>query len=99
MSKHTPGPWSRATAPGTKIYGGEDGRELIAMVVDRDVSNIEIGPNCDLIAAAPELAEALREVLARIDAAKRDGIKRLYLPLEGPWVDEARAALRKAGVE
>lgn len=62
--KHTPGPWSylRTTHPRGYIVTGRDGIYDIAIV--RDVGGTpENAANARLIAAAPELLEALQGVL------------------------------------
>ena len=67
---HTPGPWSIDTCGDPIIINGpEDGRAIVAWVPsaqdnpDEDWSPEELA-NARLIAAAPALAEALREILA-----------------------------------
>lgn len=69
MSKHTPGPWTAYKRPEPvgfaewEIYYGTD-TECVAEVVHEEA-------NARLIAAAPELLEALQAVI-RNDAENRD---------------------------
>lgn len=72
MSRHTPGPWLRE---GNTVYalmhagwrkGGEQFKNRFSAYVqaDRECSDDEHEANARLIAAAPELLEALRDMLA-----------------------------------
>ena len=85
-AKHTPGPW--------RVYGdcdvlGRDG-DLIAGVHGYDAGEDEA--NAALIAAAPDLARALADLLAdAVEMGLDDS------PVSGSLI-EARDALRKAGV-
>lgn len=88
MSKHTPGPW--VPVSDTQVDGftrvrvaAENGRAgLVAICSGCRTSVDEDEANAGLIAAAPQLADALEELL-------------VYVP--GQIGDPARAALRKAG--
>lgn len=64
MSKHTPGPWYWAPkADGAVFIKSDDTRPLhktVAQVASNELSAMEA--NARLIAAAPELLEALRDV-------------------------------------
>ena len=64
--KHTPGPWSINNWPqaSTDIAIGAAGTPLIAKVALRDVSINEHKANAYLIAAAPEMLEALQDIAA-----------------------------------
>ena len=67
---HTPGPWEAAWESGDKdIYIGElgyaDYRNCFARVDYDDVDHAEAEANARLIAAAPELLEALDELHAK----------------------------------
>lgn len=70
-TQHTPGPWTISDdtlAPVFRnqglgdIYAAGEGRELIALVCDRVSKNERIA-NARLIADAPALLSALREIL------------------------------------
>ena len=81
MSKHTPGPWRIGTPPpnGEQTIGTQHG--LMVAVVTTG-SGVPTKANARLIAAAPELLEALQEI---VNAADGDaGLKK------------ARAAIAKA---
>lgn len=65
MSKHTPGPWKVldrtlivTTEPWITVCVGSE-KEMVAMMNMEDPS-IRPGPNARLIAAAPDLLEALK---------------------------------------
>jgi hypothetical protein len=95
MSGHTPGPW---TVQGFQIYadkGTQYGYRLIDVVRGR--SEDELRANYALIAAAPDLADSLIEVLAVF----RNCIgQAAFAEFEtgNPIIRDARAALAKAGV-
>ena len=67
MSKHTPGPWSKIN-----ICGGNEQDEFIIKKDQSVLANILVGmrehdenaANAALIAAAPDLLEALKRLLA-----------------------------------
>jgi hypothetical protein len=81
-AQHTPGPWEAA-------YGA-DGYYAVYSNGDQELSH-DTQANCDLIAAAPDLLEALARLLAEVEEhSARNG-----------WVgrggrDAARAAIAKA---
>ena len=90
MSKHTPGPWVAVArtnayidieAPNQPGYSAKQ-------VASTSLTNHEA--NARLIAAAPEMLDALR----RADAWWGDG--KWYGPVTPAWLDEARAAIAKA---
>lgn len=100
-AKHTPGPWSWAQIGGAWDvmgkptwpcrYNGKDGRWRVATLDDMlDQHPAEVEANARLIAAAPELAEALQDCL---DYCMRDWTS------DDPRAVAARAALAKAGVQ
>ena len=66
MSAHTPGPWEFTTRPDS---GGESrpvvthGLDLVCAVSRRDGDTSESEANARLIAASPELLEALRGII------------------------------------
>lgn len=62
MSNHTPGPWVINQFPQSSadISIGAVGTPLIAKVALRDVSIVEQSANALLIAAAPEMLDALK---------------------------------------
>ena len=90
MSNHTPGPWKAnfAISGSVYIFGGD---RNFACVFDewRDESNQEA--NANLIAAAPDLLEALEELLSlcqRQEDFHDDG--------DGCMFERASAAIAKA---
>ena len=89
-NKHTPGPWSFYTEPqpnGCPVVGSNG--LLICMlghsVRMADQKEIALA-NARLIAAAPELLEALKDILS--NCLDSDGLSRAY--------ENARAAIAKA---
>lgn len=65
MTKHTQGGWNRNIKPASKynvIYAGRN-THVAALKTD-GLSKEEIEANCNLIAAAPDLLEALKEYIA-----------------------------------
>jgi len=66
MSKHTPGPWAVNPFRATVDAGSEDGPLPISMMLwptDKR-SEAETEANARLISAAPELLEALEDLIA-----------------------------------
>ncbi|WWA79547.1 hypothetical protein Kintu_gp55 [Xanthomonas phage Kintu] len=89
MNRYTPGPWSIGeTDPDTaEIEIVSEGRPYICLVLPGAVDD-RTEANARLIAAAPELLEALTEIVA---AADGDGWKQLDATFS-----TARAAIAKA---
>ena len=82
MNDYTKGPWGIMKGDhGPMIFSGECGRG-VAMLA-RQVTTAEREANARLIAAAPELLEALEELLAETW-------------INGAFADKARAAIAKA---
>ena len=84
MSKHTPGPWRVVQDPtnlSLQVYG-----QTLALFEcwRRSDEQTELA-NARLVASAPELLEALKEVFADYDAVNRLS-----------WNDRAAAAIAKA---
>lgn len=116
MHKHTPGPWRvdpRSYAEGARghvVCNVELAFTTLAVRGEPDhlacpskVALDEIGhANARLVAAAPELLEALRETLRALEAhltkeAQEAGVSRYRLcPCMGDEVQRARAAIAKA---
>ena len=88
---HTPGPWNcnRSSASGYDIVCSENSPTDVCVISRRDKTTGEIDANARLIAAAPDLIEALRAVVAT----------EIYLP-DHPQRQaayrNARAAIAKA---
>lgn len=72
-TKHTPGPWivhklrGISGHPGKSQWGlyGEGG--LIALIENAAKTNVEINASARLIAAAPELLEALQKISSDVE--------------------------------
>lgn len=93
MSKHTPGPWTVLDEPNQLDDGGEDDVGSVAYMVESRkagafvAQHIYIDADASLIAAAPELLEALQALMARDLESRLSGF---------PEVAAARAAIAKA---
>jgi hypothetical protein len=113
MNGHTPGPWSSSLPD---VRGGfetessdiESATQRVA-IVQRRPASIEDWANMQLIAAAPDLLEALQDLLYLAGLALEDGPRRLdgfKQETPPPWDDtappvkvqvkKARAAIAKA---
>ena len=97
-TQHTTGPWKRRTLQSQPIVStgwhieGEDGASLAIVLGDKSA---ELQANARLIAAAPDLLEALEAAVGTIEYALQ--------ALEAPdkchardVLEEARAAINKA---
>ena len=83
-SKHTPGPW--VVDPCWDILGNtDDGNGMVCQITTDAVPRAEAEANARLIAAAPDLLEALRAIIEDRYAQKLGILKLL-----------ARAAIAKA---
>lgn len=105
MSKHTPGPWACLPQNGAGpmiVHEFETGNQmnptgyrLIAHMLQRKDSLEQDRANAAVIAAAPELLEALASIEAKAMAMANDPEQ----SNRGLWrgcADEARAAIAKA---
>lgn len=101
MSNHTPGPWSVDVGESSGPGMGSDVVRVDVMKGDRRVAGVTVRPgskalsNARLIAAAPDLLEALSELCDIVHGLIEDG---------APHVDSftlqpARAAIAKATTE
>jgi hypothetical protein len=91
MTTHTPGPWHVHTNIGRKGETGviADGAPcIIAIMGNQKEWPAETANNAQLIAAAPELLEALEEALSVMGEWGEDG--------DPEWAEQARAAIAKA---
>jgi hypothetical protein len=102
-AKHTPGPWhfhaklsGSENHRGYRVYGpGADGW-ILAEVIPVDEDGIEGGANARLIASAPELLEALEDMVDLItEGLVRMQGARIY-PAGEERIEAARAAIAKA---
>ncbi|HGJ9326842.1 hypothetical protein [Pseudomonas aeruginosa] len=88
MSKHTPGPWGQDKWGSLQTEGGQDVllRGITTISAGSDERIAEAEANTRLIAAAPELLEALQVCIEQITAlCSADDVP-----------DQARAAIAKA---
>jgi hypothetical protein len=86
MSAHTPGPW-RVMPPSVgrfKVGAARAHSEAFQIVGEASNYNEQAEANARLIAAAPELLEALQELVSH------------YMARNPPWLGKARAAIAKA---
>ena len=88
MNKHTPGPWEIDSEQPSTVKKFTHGNRLsIATVHGGYGEKTRRTANARLIAAAPEMLEALEDALNLIDT---------ITPFEGDTVRKARAAIAKA---
>jgi hypothetical protein len=96
MSRHTPGPWTfdgeNECNQGFDVALPDGGVSATAYYdVDRDADSVrQAEANARLIAAAPEMYEALKVV------AEWEGDKAPPLAMVRQWAADARAAVAKA---
>lgn len=93
MSKHTPGPWNcmRASAAGREIITSEVSPVDVCVLSHFNKSAAEIDANARLIAAAPDLLEALENLLCLYKMGKPNHFGDNLQP-----VIDAKAAIAKA---
>ena len=94
-NSHTPGPWNTFTKmPG--VYA-ESGREIVFHAhLSRSADESERLANARLIAAAPELLEALEELVSRRESACAERGEMDRLAGSDGRYNRARAAIAKA---
>jgi hypothetical protein len=90
MNKHTPAPW--VIAHGRCIYGSGDLVKPFVASVEDDHNDSETAANARLIAAAPDLLEALCEMLGAAEIDCMDDKSNVWRGL----MINARAAIAKA---
>lgn len=81
-TKHTPGPWAKFGSVIRSLAGSD------RKVADVRIIDAEGQANAKLIAAAPDLLEALEDLLSRCESLSVDGV--------GPQKVAARQAIAKA---
>jgi hypothetical protein len=100
MSEHTPGPWTISPACGDFVVPQLDGfpsgvaAVAVALRGAPNRSEEEVGANARLIAAAPELLDALKNLMHAEHAPYR-GPLQYDSVREDAW-DRARAAVARA---
>ena len=98
MSKHTPGPWNDKSLDGSQwgVYSA-DGRSVAQAQqitpLPSDRTQIERTANARLIAAAPELLEALKDLMREVDRSGLSEAKAYGWPVV---TSAAIAAIAKA---
>lgn len=95
--KHTPGPWMVDEAYPFVVYARVKGKEVY--LADCDIAYSPLPPkepdaNARLIAAAPELLEALKALLQDAGEGRRQG--RALDLLSKKYIDMARSTITKA---
>lgn len=65
-TKHTPGPWRKAYRDGGSTYAMENDKGQIVFLIADDKREIPTLGDARLIAAAPEILEALIQCVARL---------------------------------
>jgi hypothetical protein len=104
VNKHTLGPWKT-----DDIESGDCNRYVLAgnheeaQIIARITLKTFVGPtqseseaNARLIAAAPELLEALRNILMHIGKGRENGVEWVCEPIHCDEIKDARAAIAKA---
>lgn len=81
MSKHTPGPWSEVPpqnegANSLRIFSGS---KLVGLASNSDMSDDELEANARLIAAAPDLLEALRSARTFASIVEGDAAQQMCI--------------------
>lgn len=92
MSKHTPGPWR---VVGTTVQAGEYRAQSHAIIADCSDFNLdkkEREANAHLIAAAPEMLEALKDIVSTLFQECQPDRGDLFSKID----DIARPAIAKA---
>ena len=99
MAIHTPGPWTRKF--GANIYKGSgpfDTQQLLFSAMPTNGTKEELEEafaNARLVAAAPDLLEALTELLSASEWAMADNAGQCTIPMANAR-NKARAARSKA---
>ena len=102
MSKHTPGPW---VAEGLDVTATHQRQRIARCDLEPDeyISSEETRANALLVAAAPDMVEALKQIAQPIptppDTKGYRGYVHHYSQDSGKRIEIARNALRKAGVK
>ena len=90
--KHTPGPWMKSTHGGISKYSiwSSSGQHIADTNTTKSIGFERCAANASLIAAAPDLLEALEDCVAVMDR-ELAGLKVIQ-----PELSAARAAIAKA---
>ena len=92
MAEHTPGPWMKSTHGGISKYSiwSSSGQHIADTNTTKSIGFERCAANASLIAAAPDLLEALEDCVAVMDR-ELAGLKVIQ-----PELSAARAAIAKA---
>jgi hypothetical protein len=97
----TQGRWSRNIAPASKypvIFAGRNTH--VAMVINKGLPAEEVEANCNLIAAAPDMLEALEAAYAELMYGHQEAQKKAFvhgqIALRGSALLAIEAAIAKA---
>ena len=90
-TKHTPGPWSTFGPVKYQIYGGDPVRRIAVVDYTAGSETDEHNANANLIAAAPAMYEALREIVEAVGSGEV-----IDYSSAGGWYIEACAVLAQA---
>ena len=93
--KHTPGPWAYRPSNSGHFIAGAGANSGYLAEVRHCRTNQDVKADARLIAAAPELLEALTDAVIDFDnwAAHEDNYPHEHLVV---WAEKARAAIAKA---
>jgi hypothetical protein len=94
MSEHTPGKWTVMNVTDVFEDIWSDGRQIAACLMSSDIPIDQQAANARLMAASPELLEALLYLLDGCDEADVRG--ELSDWVDGGYLDDARVAISKA---
>ena len=95
MTSHTPGPWQVAEIPIDDLWICEEndpGHNVGICFPEKRDTLLETMANARLIAAAPDLLEALKEAAEEVIACGGE----LRITLDGSWLSKALDAINKA---
>lgn len=93
---HTPGPWAVRGTEGTSVYLLHNYGFSATGWMTHNVSTAQARADASLIAAAPDLLEALRKVEPLGDASVSADLRKALRPHEVAAFDEIIAAVRAA---
>lgn len=99
--KHTPGPWRTHVVDSTMVIGS-DGSEIAQTLGDYESLYATMEADANLIAAAPDLLEALEAFIDVVENSggvhglRTDGRASTWGDRELDFINDAVAALRKA---
>jgi hypothetical protein len=96
MNKHTSGPWSVDPSKSFYVFGPARLSKQAGLSHGPFICNASSQANAHLIAAAPDLLYALRELVAEFDSRHADEDHRTGYTLDTGGIAAARAAIARA---